>query len=318
MPLLYTDPVFLHHDTGQHPECADRLRAITRHLDQTGLAARLTPGVVRPATRGELEAVHTGPHLERVRRFAEAGGGRIESDTVVSRKSWDVAVRAAGTACDAVDQVLTGTQRLACCLTRPPGHHALTTDPMGFCLINNVSVAARHAQAKHRLERVLIVDWDVHHGNGTQDIFYEDGQVTFFSAHRSPFYPGSGNQDETGVGPGLGTTFNLPVAFETPRRQYLADFEQMLNDAARRSRPELVLVSAGFDAHRRDPIGSLGLETEDFAALTRMVLEIADEHCGGRCVSLLEGGYHVGALAESVGCHLETLLAHTSASRKRD
>ncbi|MFP6762750.1 MAG: histone deacetylase [Planctomycetaceae bacterium] len=309
MPLLYTDPCFLDHQTGQHPECPARLRGVAARLEKTELAKKFSTGKIREATFEELTRVHSGQHVERVRLFAEAGGGRIESDTVVSRKSYSVAIRAAGTACAAVDQVMGKKHQRACCLIRPPGHHALTSDPMGFCLFNNVAVAARHAVRKHGIQRVLIVDWDVHHGNGTQEIFYDDAEVTFFSAHRFPFYPGSGTRSETGTGAGLGTVFNLPVKIGTARKDYLGLFETMLTDAASRCRPELILVSAGFDAHRLDPIGSLGLETEDFGVLTRCVLGVADEYCRGRCVSLLEGGYNVTALAECIEQHLTVLAS---------
>ena len=307
MAILYTDPVFLQHETGKHPESAERLRTVTAHLKATGLPARFEPGKIVPATIEQLARVHSPGHLARVRQFSQDGGGRIEADTVVSSKSYDVALRAAGTVCDAVDRVLNNEHRRAVCLSRPPGHHALADDPMGFCLFNNVAVAARQAVAEHQLSRVLIVDWDVHHGNGTQDIFYDDAEIFFFSAHRFPFYPGSGTKEETGTGKGLGTVFNLPVTFGTPRREYLAAFEQLLSESARRCRPELVLISAGFDAHRLDPIGSLGLETEDFATLTKCVLDVADEYCGGQCVSLLEGGYNVQMLAESVEQHLTVI-----------
>jgi len=309
MPLLYTDPCFLNHETGQHPECPARLHSISARLEKSDLPKKFESGEIREATIEELARVHSEKHVERVREFALAGGGRIESDTAVSRQSYSVALKAAGTACDAVDQVLGEKHKRACCLIRPPGHHALPSDPMGFCLFNNVAVAARHAIDSHKLNRVLVVDWDVHHGNGTQDIFYEERQVTFFSAHRSPFYPGTGAKSETGTGQGLGTIFNLPLEFGVSRKDYFKAFEASLNDAASKSKPELILISAGFDAHRLDPIGSLGLESEDFAELTRLLLEAAAEHCQGRCVSLLEGGYNVDALAESVEHHLKVLAS---------
>jgi acetoin utilization deacetylase AcuC-like enzyme len=179
---------------------------------------------------------------------------------------------------------------------------------MGFCLFNNVALAAAHAVQKHELGRVLVVDFDVHHGNGTQDIFYESPAVYFFSIHRYPFYPGTGAAHETGTGAGLGTKFNVPVPFGTARKTYLEQFQTTLEQAATRARPELILISAGFDAHRADPVGSLGLETEDFEPLTRLVVEAADQFCQGRIVSVLEGGYNVHALAESVECHMRALL----------
>jgi acetoin utilization deacetylase AcuC-like enzyme len=241
---------------------------------------------------------------------AEDGGGRLDPDTVVSPRSFEVALAAAGACASAVDAVLAGPQRTALCLVRPPGHHATPTRSMGFCLFNNVALAARRALKAHGLSRVLIVDWDVHHGNGTQDVFYADPAVMFFSIHRyGNFYPGTGAARETGTGPGLGYTLNAPIRYGTPRRQYQAAFTSALDQAAEKIKPELVLLSAGFDAHARDPIGSLGLEVEDFAELTSQVLEVARAHAGGRLVSCLEGGYHLEALAESVQAHLEGLLA---------
>ncbi len=311
MTVLYTDPVFLEHDTGPHPETAQRLSTIWQVLDESGLRGRCTPGTFQPLDPAALRSVHAPAVVERVRHMAEAGGGHLDADTVVSPASYQVGLAAAGACVAAVDAVLSGADRTALCLVRPPGHHATPTHSMGFCLFNNIALAARHARRQHGLNRVLIVDWDVHHGNGTQDIFYDDPSVFFLSIHRygHGFYPGTGAADETGTGSGLGTTQNVPVRFGTPRGEYQDRFTRALELAADKMKPELVMVSAGFDAHRLDPIGSLGLETEDFAELTGKVLEVARVHAGGRLVSCLEGGYHWQATAESVRAHLEGLLA---------
>ncbi len=308
MILLYSDPLFEQHDTGSHPESSQRLARVRQHLKTSNLLDRMQKGEIQLATREQIERVHTSEHFDTIRDFARKGGGRIEADTVMSPQSFEVALHAAGCAVSAVDAVLDEQTSQAVCLSRPPGHHALPASPMGFCLFNNVAVAARHAVESHGLERVLIVDWDVHHGNGTQDIFYEDEHVFFFSVHRSPFYPGTGDENETGHGAGSGTIFNLPLRFGVSWKDYRQRFNTMLSDAARRCRPELVLISAGFDAHAADPIGSLGLDSEHFSELTEIVGQVAGDYCQGRIVSLLEGGYNVDALAESVECHLNSLL----------
>jgi len=306
--VLFSDPLFERHDTGQHPECAARLRAIRTRLAESGLLPRTTAGNVRAATEGELSRIHPLKYQHMVREFAENGGGRLDPDTVVSPESAEVAIKAAGSACAAVDEVLKGQADRGLCLARPPGHHALSRRAMGFCLFNNVAVAAAHARAAHGLERVLIVDWDVHHGNGTQDIFYEDGQVHFLSVHRYPFYPGTGAADETGSGAGLGAIHNVPLKFGITRTKFRDAFRSALEKQADHCKPELILISAGFDAHTNDPIGSLGLESEDFGALTQDVIDVAKVHCRGRIISLLEGGYDLDALAESVEVHLSGLL----------
>jgi len=308
MTLLYTSPVFLEHDTGAHPERALRLATISRHLATEGLVQRCSQPQWSPATREQISRLHRDSWYDEVQDYAAAGGGRIEADTVVSERSFDAATLAAGAVCDAVGRVLSGEDQTALCLVRPPGHHAVPIGAMGFCLFNNIAIGAKEAIAAHDLDRILIVDWDVHHGNGTQDMFWTDEQVGFFSIHRWPFYPGTGGERETGVGPGLGYTRNLPIQYGTSRAEYLATFAQELEDFASRVKPQLVLLSAGFDAHRQDPIGSLQLETEDFAELTNIVKQIAAAHSGGKLVSVLEGGYHPDRLAESVGLHLKGLL----------
>lgn len=308
MTLLYTSPVFQQHLTGAHPEHPRRLAAIDEYLAKSRLAERCTRPDWKPATPEQLGRVHQGAYVERVHAYAAAGGGRIEVDTVVSERSDEAARLAAGAVCDAVRRVLAEEDATALCLVRPPGHHARPREPMGFCLFNSIAVGARAALDEHGLERVLIVDWDVHHGNGTQEMFWDDGRVGFVSIHRWPFYPGTGAGDETGSGRGLGMIANVPVAFGTPLDEYHDRFERALSDLAAKVRPQLVLISAGFDAHREDPIGSLELEVEDFGRLTRTVQQVAAASADGRLVSVLEGGYHPQRLAESVGVHLETLL----------
>jgi len=309
MTLLYYDSRFLDHDTGAHPERPRRLQQIVSHLEETGLWDRCARPVWQPASQEQILRVHTPAHLETVAAVAARGGGLLDPDTVASAASFDVAKLAAGAACDAVARVLGGEEKTALCLVRPPGHHALANRAMGFCLLNNVAIAARCAIDEHRIDRVLVVDWDVHHGNGTQDLFYADGRVGFLSIHRWPFYPGTGAADETGTGDGMGTTRNVPVEFGTDRAQYRDLFLGALEKFADLVRPQLVLVSAGFDSHREDPIGSLGLEVEDFAELTSAVREVAAAHADGRIVSLLEGGYNPPVLAECVATHLGGLMS---------
>lgn len=308
MPILYHDPRYLEHDTGRHPENRLRLLRVHEHLQAEGLVDKCIIGASVQISRDLVESVHHGAYLDQVAAYAERGGGRIEADTIVSRRSYEVASLAAGAAADAVRRVLAGDDDTALCLTRPPGHHALRHAPMGFCLINHVAVAARTAIDRCGLDRVLIVDWDVHHGNGTQDAFWEDPQVGFFSMHRYPFYPGTGAADEVGHGPGLHTTCNVPVSYGTTRADYLKIFADRLNDFAAHIRPQLVIISAGFDAHRLDPIGSLGLEVEDFVELTHIVAGVARQTAAGRIVSVLEGGYNTDVLPLCVAAHFQALL----------
>jgi acetoin utilization deacetylase AcuC-like enzyme len=309
MTLLYTDPQFLNHETGSHPEKPGRLRSVTAKLADEKLDVQCVRPAVQPVSMERLERCHGRDYVQKVREMiAAAKFGYIEQDTIISAGSYDAARLAAGAACDAVDRVMHGEDKSALCLVRPPGHHALKNAPMGFCLFNSIAVAARAAIAEHRLDRVLVVDWDVHHGNGTQDEFYEDEQVGFLSIHRYPFYPGSGAADETGRGRGLGSIVNVPVEFGTSREKYLDLFQAGLDRIAARTKPQLVLLSAGFDAHKDDPIGSLGLETDDYIEMTRRIAAVADEHAGGKLVSVLEGGYNLQALADSIAVHLKMLL----------
>ncbi|OAI56317.1 acetoin utilization protein [Planctomyces sp. SCGC AG-212-M04] len=304
---LFLDPVFEDHQTGRHPESPARLEAIRKRLTDERIAKLGKRGTIRRATLEEVTRIHGRDYVNQLEKLANMGGGRVDADTVMSAASFEVAMKAAGTAIAAVDAVMKGDSKRALCLFRPPGHHALADEAMGFCLLNNVAIAAAHARTVHHLDRVLIVDFDIHHGNGTQDLFYSDGQVVFFSSQRFPFWPGSGAKDETGAGAGLGATFNLPVKYGTAPVDYRKAFEATLMQAVRRAKPQILLVSAGFDAHREDPIGDLGLGNEDFEFLTKLVRDVADRECGGRLVSVLEGGYNVDRLAECVDLHAEGL-----------
>tara|TARA_R110002049_G_scaffold182485_2_gene350375 strand:- start:117766 stop:118701 length:936 start_codon:yes stop_codon:yes gene_type:complete len=310
MTLLYYDPIFQEHRTGDHPENGNRILSTVRHLSFVALDASCQRPGWQPASTEQLRYVHSQEYIDSVEQFAKSGGGYIEADTVVSAKSHEVARMASGAVCDAVKRVMANEESNAFCLVRPPGHHALPNQAMGFCLFNHVAVGARVATEELGFERVLIVDFDVHHGNGTQAIFWESADVGYCSMHRSPFYPGTGAAEEIGSGEGLGTTLNLPVRFGTPPEEQLKTFSREVRKFADSIQPQLVMVSAGFDSHKDDPIGSLGLETSHFQTLTRCLLEVADEHAQGRLVSVLEGGYNPHALAECVTVHLEELLNH--------
>jgi len=312
MTILFFDPLFLRHETAGSPEQPARLVVIQNRLENAGLVARCMKGTYQPLTPEAVNEIHAPQVAAHARQLAEAGGGWLEADTFMCPESYHVALAAAGACVAGVDQVMRGVDRTALALVRPPGHHATPTHSMGFCLFNNVALAAQHVRKAFGLERILIVDWDVHHGNGTQDVFWADPTVSFLSIHRygRGFYPGTGAADETGAGAGLGRTANVPVRFGTPRTEYLSMCRNAVEKAADKIKPDLVILSAGFDAHRRDPIGSLGLETEDFTDMTRIVLAVADTHAKGRLVSCLEGGYNLEALAECVQAHLEELVAN--------
>lgn len=306
---LVTSDAYTAHKTGDgHPESPDRVRAIVARLRDTSLLERTVLLAPRPATEAELLRCHSAEYLRIVREDVTEGLHRLSTgDTPLSEKSLETALLAAGGVLAAVDAVMSGRVTNAAAIVRPPGHHATPTKGMGFCLFNNVACAARHAQATHGVRRVLIADWDVHHGNGTQDIFYSDGTVLFFDTHQSPLYPGTGSRDETGAGPGAGLIMNRPFAAGAGRTEIVGAFRDELVPAADAFQPELVLVSAGFDSRIGDPLGGFQLTDDDFAELTEILKGIAAKHCGGRLVSTLEGGYALDGLASAVAAHVQAL-----------
>lgn len=306
---LLIDPVFKQHDTGPgHPERPERYDALTRAFERAGLTKSLLRVATRPATEDEVALVHTRPYIETVKRDIAAGATELSTgDTTISPRSLEVALDAAGGLMNCVDVVFEKKSANAFCAVRPPGHHARPNQGMGFCIFNNVAIAARYAQRRHGVERVLIADWDVHHGNGTQDIFYNDGTVFFFSTHQSPWYPGTGARSEHGDGAGAGMTLNSPFPAGSGRKEILGAFQDQLIAAADEVKPEFVLISAGFDSRTGDPLGQFLLTDRDFADLTHVMREIADKHAGGRLLSILEGGYSLTGLASGVLAHVEAL-----------
>jgi acetoin utilization deacetylase AcuC-like enzyme len=311
---LVSAALYLEHKTGEgFPERPARLEAILQRLKDKGLMEKLTLLEPQPVSLEALTAVHSAAYIERVKKTCAALGDRVEhldgiGDVPISQKSYDAALLAAGGVLGAVDAVMEGRIRNAFCAVRPPGHHALREKAMGFCLFNNVAVAARHLINKHKLAKVLIIDWDVHHGNGTQDEFYEDGRVMYFSTHMSPFYPGSGSADQKGKGAGLGCIFNVPLAAGTGDEAFKKIYGETLKPAALAFKPDFILISAGFDSARNDKLGRLDLTPDGYSSMTKTVREIADACCKGRIVSMLEGGYNLDALADSVEAHVRALM----------
>ncbi|HUQ95423.1 MAG TPA: histone deacetylase [Bryobacteraceae bacterium] len=306
---LMADPISKEHQTGKsHPERPERFQVIWDALEHEGIVKRLTSVASRLATDDEIAACHTRRYIETAKRDIGSGARQLSTgDTAVSSRTLEVALKAAGGALNAVDAVITGKAKNAFCLVRPPGHHATPDRGMGFCVFNNVAVASRYAQRKHGLERVLIADWDVHHGNGTQDIFYSDGSVLFFSTHQHPWYPGTGSRDETGEGNGKGRILNRPFPAGAGREEILGAFRQSLMPVADAFKPDLVILSAGFDSRKDDPLGHFLLSDDDFSELTQLMLEIAEKHAQGRLVSVLEGGYNLNGIGPAVIAHVKAL-----------
>ncbi|HEX5706545.1 MAG TPA: histone deacetylase [Pyrinomonadaceae bacterium] len=304
-------PVYEEHDTGPgHPETPARYAVVMEALRGD---AELWSGLLEieapRAPRGEVQACHTPQHFKRIERAVAEGLGYLDADTIISMDSLEAALRGAGAGIRAVDAVMSGEARNAFLPVRPPGHHATQERAMGFCLFNTAAVAARYAQRRYpkEVERVAVLDWDVHHGNGTQGIFYDDPTVFFFSAHQYPWYPGTGARGETGIGRGRGYTLNVPLRARTPAAEHRRAFEAALSDIGAKFRPDFIILSAGFDSHVADPLGELSLEDDDFVAMTRAVKTWAEETCGGRLVSCLEGGYNLRTLGATVREHVRAL-----------
>lgn len=307
--LLETHEAYLEHlPRGGHPECPARLEAVLQGIRDAGVGEALVPVAPRRATREELERVHIPAYLDAVEKFCARGGGWLDGDTAATEGSWDAAVLAAGAGLDAVERLDRGEADAAFIAVRPPGHHALRGRPMGFCLINNVAVTAAALAA--RGERVLIVDWDAHHGNGTQAIFYEDSRVLYISMHQFPFYPGTGAVEETGEGAGAGYTINFPFPAGTTGDAYLAAIDTVVVPAVSWFRPTWVVASAGFDAHRDDPLTSLGLTSGDYALIAERVMGLVP---AGHRLAVLEGGYDLDALAKSAGVCVARMAGVASA-----
>jgi len=293
-------PIYLEHNIPGHPERRERLQRIMGSLESSGTLARLTLIEATPLDLELLSAVHDQNYIKRVEMVAESGGGMLDPDTYVNTHSYEAALMAAGGLINAVEAVLSGQVDNAFALVRPPGHHALRDRGMGFCLFNNVALAAQYAIERHGLSRILIVDFDVHHGNGTQDAFYERDDVLYFSTHQYPHYPGTGHWKERGQGKGEGYTVNVPLPYGVGDEGYAQAFEEIVLPMARRYNPELILVSAGYDAHWADPLASMRLSTAGFHRLTTILVSLAEELCQGHLVLTLEGGYDLSALSHSV------------------
>lgn len=315
---LHHDPAHSAHDAQEHPENPSRITAILDRLAATALDRMLVPVARRVASDDDLLLVHDPELIELVKRAEALGGAWLDADTVVLPGSVEAATRAVGGALQMVDLVLDGALDSGFCVDRPPGHHATPARAMGFCLFNQVAIAARHALRRRGLSRVAIVDFDVHHGNGTQDAFYQDGDVLYCSAHEYPFYPGTGHWRDAGEGEGAGTTINLSLPGGSGDPEYLAGFDRLFIPALHRFKPELILVSAGFDAHLADPLADMAVGPAGYAGMAQRLLSAASDLCDGRLVFVLEGGYRLDALAGAVEVCVRVLLGQPSDVPERE
>jgi acetoin utilization deacetylase AcuC-like enzyme len=305
------DPIYLKHDTGEHVENPGRLSVIISRLEGVGLRERLEPLEPRAAIGGELALVHEWKYIKYIKEMAAKGGGWLDADTVMSADSYQAAVYAAGGIMKATEAVMEGQLASAFALVRPPGHHATAKRAMGFCLFNNIAIAARHARKQLAAESVAIIDFDVHHGNGTQEAFYNDRSVLYISTHQAPHYPGTGDIQETGSRMAEGTTLNIPLPAGSGDTEYLRVFKEIVMPATRSFEPQLILVSAGYDGHWADRMSMMQLSVEGYAQMMVFIKELADELCGGRLVLGLEGGYDPPALAASVEATFKVLLGES-------
>jgi len=306
---FYFHKDYLKHKTGSgHPERPERLQDLTQHLKETDIFAKLTHFSPGTCEVDRIKEVHPGHYIETIKNACKNGSHYLDSDTVVCEDSYEIALLAAGAATNACDSVMKGKVECAFCAVRPPGHHAEPGRAMGFCLFNNVAIAAKYLQNHHSIKKICIIDWDVHHGNGTQNAFYDDPTVFYISIHQHPLYPGTGLAEEKGHGEGEGTTLNFPSPAAFSDKEYLQIFENDITNAVSEFKPEFILVSAGFDAHRNDPLANMNVSEAGFARMTRVILDLSREFCRGRMVSVLEGGYDLDALSGSVEHHLREML----------
>ncbi len=301
-------PDYLKHDSGQnHPESSERLSLLIEHLEKKGILSRLKNIEPYPAAIEWLETVHDSSYIKTVERICKNGGGMLDPDTRVSPESYRVALLAAGGVMAAVDTVMDQRVKNAFCAVRPPGHHAEKDKAMGFCIFNNVAIGARYVQKKFGLKKIFLVDWDVHHGNGTQNIFWSDPSVFYFSIHQYPHYPGTGSENEVGEGEGEGYTFNMPMCAGSGELEYIEVFENILFPMASKFSPDFIFISAGFDAHEDDPLAQINLSETGYKKMTEVITRLAAECCEGRLVSVLEGGYNSTSLSASVEKHILAL-----------
>jgi acetoin utilization deacetylase AcuC-like enzyme len=308
---VFSDPAMMRHEPpADHPESPQRLETVMQTVRRLEGDGRVTVVPPRAATEDDLLLVHASEYVKKVRTEIAAGRRSLSTgDTELSAGSFTAALAATGAVLSAVDAVMTGRAQTAFSAVRPPGHHASQARGMGFCLFNNIAIGARHARKRHGVERILIADWDVHHGNGTQEVFWSDGSVLFFDTHQHPWYPGTGSPDEKGDGKGRGLILNNPFPAGSGRNEIVTAFRDVLRPAAERFKPQLVMISAGFDSRAGDPLGQFTLTDRDFADLTDIVVGIAREHANGRLVSVLEGGYALDGLSSAVASHLSPLAA---------